>query len=200
MNGLESAKLKIEGVLKRILGLDTVPVDNFGNWGLSYGSTNFYIRVLPMYASDKHIVQVFSPMISEIPYSPQLMNAVNALNVQIMFGRVAWVNNVLFAFSELVAETVDELELRVACNTIATIADTYDNALQMQFGGKLSILPSEQKPVKPAPVQTSEQAPASPEGEQQLSLAGYMQRDQIRHQFLMNLLQSQASNWQQLKF
>lgn len=197
---IQAARLRVEGVLKRVLSSEHVPVDAYDNWALQFGSAVYFIRLLPMLGSDKHIVQVFSPMVSGIPYSPPLLDAINWINGQILFGRVAWMNGVLFAFSELVAETVDELELNVACNTIARIADTYDNALQMQFGGQLSILPPVQKPVEPAPALTKKQASASPEGETQLSLAEYMQRDQIRHQFLINLLETQASSWQQLNF
>jgi hypothetical protein len=133
----EEARAKVEQLLKQLLGTTELAVDAAGNWPIRMGSAIYFVRAVesPMAPA---FVQVFSPLLGEVEKSPGLLEALNDINVQVVFARVAWVNGMVMASSELLAETLDLQELHAACATIAQLADTYDNALQGRFGGQIS--------------------------------------------------------------
>jgi hypothetical protein len=125
---------RVEQLLKQTLGAHELVVDAFGNWPVRFGSAVYYVRFMQP-PQLPPVVQVFSPVIGDVPKSVELLDAVNAINAQISFGRVAWVNGVVVASAELLAQSLDLPELQACCGTIAQVADAYDDALQTQFGG-----------------------------------------------------------------
>jgi hypothetical protein len=136
MSGGE-ARAKVELLLKQLLGTTELAVDAAGNWPIRWGSAIYFVRAVesPMAPA---FVQVFSPLLGGVQKSAGLLEALNDINVQVVFARVAWVNGMVMASTELLAETLDLQELQAACATIAQLADTYDNALQGRFGGQIS--------------------------------------------------------------
>lgn len=125
---------RVEKLLKQTLGAQELVVDAFGNWPVRFGTAIYYVRVMEP-PQLPPMVQVFSPVIGDVPKSAQLLDAVNAINAQISFGRVAWVNGVVVASAELLAQSLDLAELQACCGTIAQVADAYDDSLHAQFGG-----------------------------------------------------------------
>jgi hypothetical protein len=131
------ARAKVEGLLKQLLGAEELAVDAAGNWPIRWGSAIYFVRAVesPLVPA---FVQVFSPLLGGVEKSPELLEALNDINVQVVFARLAWVNGMVMASSELLAETLDLQELQAACGTIAQVADSYDNTLRDRFGGQIS--------------------------------------------------------------
>lgn len=145
---------RVEQLLKQTLGAHELVVDAFGNWPVRFGSAVYYVRLMQP-PQLPPVVQVFSPVIGDVPKSAELLDAVNAINAQISFGRVAWVNGVVVASAELLAQSLDLPELQACCGTIAQVADAYDDSLQAQFGGTKAFpdQPQEAAPQQQAPQQ-----------------------------------------------
>lgn len=137
MSTVTKVRPRVEKLLRQVLGTQELLVDEYGNWPLRWGSAGYVVRLVQAPGLPP-VVQIFSPVLGGVGMSPAILEVINAINSQISFGRVAWVNNVVVASTELVAETVDLLELQISCGAIAFIADSYDNALQRQFGGVIS--------------------------------------------------------------
>lgn len=126
---------RVEQLLKQTLGTQQLLADQFGNWPMRFGSAIYYVRLIepPLLPP---MVQVFSPVLGDVPKTPELLDAVNSINAQISFGRVAWVNGVVVASAELLAQSLDLAELQACCGSIAQVSDAYDDTLQSRFGGR----------------------------------------------------------------
>lgn len=191
---------RVEQLLKQTLGAQELVADEFGNWPVRFGSAVYYVRVMEP-PQLPPVVQVFSPVIGDVPKSAQLLDAVNAINAQISFGRVAWVNGVVVASAELLAQSLDLAELQACCGTIAQVADAYDDALQAQFGGTKAFPdqpqqtgphqqgPQAQQPQQEAPPQPTPSEPPRPLTQEEAIVE--LSRIQARNKMIQQIIDSQ---------
>jgi hypothetical protein len=91
-------------------------------------------------------VQVCSPVVTDIPNSPDLLDTLNTINANIPFGTAYWANNYVWFTQNLIAETMDRPELEAAIMSIGEWADSIDDAFAQRFGGTLPFAPEEPPP------------------------------------------------------
>jgi T3SS (YopN, CesT) and YbjN peptide-binding chaperone 1 len=166
MAGRGSLRARVEEMLKQVLGTKTLVTAPNGSWPLRRGSTTFWVDVLePSPPPPPPMVIIFSPMLLGVRKTPELLDAINQMNVQGRFARAAWMDDRVMVGTELVADTLDPQELAVAIDAVGWLADTYDDELQAHFGGEL-----------PRLRQTRPSGSLSQEG-----LAAVMARDRMLH-------------------
>ena len=108
------------------VGGQTVPADLSAEpAAIRSGTAVIYLRLI---ASDPPLVRVFSPLLNE-------------LNGRINFIRLFWRDHSVIAAGELLASTLDPIELSNACDWLADTSDYYDVRLQNRFGGELAFDP-----------------------------------------------------------
>jgi hypothetical protein len=81
------------------------------------------------------LVQVFAPVIWGIPASPEVLEAVNDINLRIRFGRVMWTGREVIAGMELWAARILADDIGFACLQVGSIADHFDDELKLRFAG-----------------------------------------------------------------
>ena len=100
------------------------------------GSALVHIRLVDCEPS---IVRVFSPVVKQIPSSPDLLTELNRINANTNFIRLFWRDDAVYAADELLATTLDLDELVVATELVADVADHYDHLLTERFGGVCAV-------------------------------------------------------------
>jgi len=123
---------RVEKLLCEILESKQLVFDGDGDVPIRWGSALFYVRVLD---GTPPLVRVFSPMLRDVKSSRKLLVAINEINAQIVSGRVFVLGTDVMVATEIVASHLDRPELEHAVNAIGTIADTFDDDLQLVFGG-----------------------------------------------------------------
>lgn len=140
----------MEGLLKQIFGVETLPVRD-GRWVLQLGGAfagiggaTVFVRVraprdAPEGAFAHAWAMIVSPVLQAVQKTPALLDALNELNAQLRLGRVYWANGTVFAETGLLATTIEALELEASLDVIAQVSHVYGTQLKRAFGG---IIPS----------------------------------------------------------
>jgi hypothetical protein len=99
---------------------------------LRTGTAAVHVRILD---AQPPVLRVFSRLLAEVPRSDALVVELNELNATLSFVRVFWRDDAVFAATELLASTLDLVELAAACDLVADVADYYDVRLRDRHGG-----------------------------------------------------------------
>jgi hypothetical protein len=135
----DALRAKVHGLVTEYLGGQEVPADLVAEpVAIRSGTAVVYLRLI---ASEPPFVRVFSPLLRRLACSPQLLAELNELNGRLNFVRMFWRDDSVIASYELMAETLDAIELSNACDWVADAADYYDVRLREQFGGDLAFTP-----------------------------------------------------------
>lgn len=124
---------EVEEAICLAFDLDEVHYDTDGDIPLRFGSAMIFVRV----SDDSPVVRVFAPMLWEVPESSELLRAVNEINLQVAFARVAWDGRQVSVRTEFIAHPFDPMQLMAACQAVGGIADHFDDRLQGRFGGRI---------------------------------------------------------------
>ncbi|MDG6107394.1 hypothetical protein Daura_49980 [Dactylosporangium aurantiacum] len=134
-----AVRARVHRLLTDYLGGQSVPADLSATpAAIRSGTAVVYLRLV---ANDPPFVRVFSPLLRHLECSPQLLRELNDLNGRLNFVRLFWRDDSVIASYELMAETLDAVELSNACDWVADAADYYDVRLREQFGGELAFTP-----------------------------------------------------------
>ena len=76
-------------------------------------------------------------MLHDVECSPDLLTAINEINLSTSFVRVFWAEGDVVVATELLAETLDPEELAKACDSVGGVADQHDSRLKARFGGNI---------------------------------------------------------------
>lgn len=135
----DALRAKVHRLVTDYVGGQPVPADlSAAPAAIRSGTAVIYLRLI---ANDPPLVRVFSPLLRGLDSSPGLLAELNELNGRLNFIRLFWRDNSVIASSELLASTLDPIELSNACDWLADAADYYDVRLQEQFGGELAFSP-----------------------------------------------------------
>lgn len=106
---------------------EIVEVD--GIYSFSFGTVTVCIRVVPWHSEDV-LVSVFSYLAEEVTLTPTLCEELLHLNATIPFGGFGYsFGSVVFTYS-LAAANIDFNEFTAAVQTVAYIADEYDEMVK----------------------------------------------------------------------
>ena len=100
-----------------------------GIHSFSFGSINVEIRVVPWHTEDV-LINVFSYVAEEVVVTQELTEELLRLNATTPFGSfgITFDNSVIYSYS-LAGRNIDKNEFLAAVQTVATIADDYDEKI-----------------------------------------------------------------------
>ncbi|MER7006181.1 YbjN domain-containing protein [Dactylosporangium sp. NPDC000555] len=137
----DALRAKVHRLVTEYLCGQEVPADLVAEpAAIRSGTAVVYLRLI---ASEPPLVRVFSPLLRGLSRSPELLAELNDLNGRLNFIRLFWRDDCVFAAAEMLASTLDPIELSNACDWVADTADYYDEPLRDQFGGQLAFDPAE---------------------------------------------------------
>lgn len=134
-------RARVHGLVTDYLGGQDVPADLVAQpVAIRSGTAVVYLRLI---TSDPPLVRVFSPLLRRLGRSPELLAELNELNGRLNFIRLFWRDDCVIAAAEVLASTLDPIELSNACDWVSDTADYYDERLREQFGGELAFDPDD---------------------------------------------------------
>jgi hypothetical protein len=124
----------VERCLQDIWDVRVPEVDGDGDYPFRSASSVGWVRVEPQRPV---LVRVFAHAAYEVKRSVALLKEINALNVRSRFATVCWAGGVVSVHSALPAESVDRATLRLALDTVTSVADDISVLTAAVFGGQL---------------------------------------------------------------
>ncbi len=115
-----------------IAGASLVP-DRDGDLPIRVGSALMFVRPV---AGRPPLLQVFAPLVSGVDLTPALLESLNDINRNILFGRVFWTEREVVVSMELTAVGVTTAQIAFACVQLGNLADHLDDVLRGRFGGR----------------------------------------------------------------
>jgi hypothetical protein len=135
-NGDQTGSLNewVEATLKDAYGLSEVHRDEDGDIPIPRGSAVLFIR---RYDDEAPFLEIFSPLVSGFRMSPEVYEAVNAINSQISMARASVVSDgtLIVLSAELLADSLSRRAFLFAIDVLSAAADHFDTLLQKRFGG-----------------------------------------------------------------
>ena len=122
----------VESAVKKFLDIEDVEHDADGDIPIRMGSAMVFVRVVD---GQPPLVEVFSPVVWGIAPSPELLEAVNDINMRIKFGKVVWTGRQVMAGMDLSPARISADDIGFACLQVGSIADHFDDELKARFGG-----------------------------------------------------------------
>lgn len=127
---------RVRELLTSYLGGQPLPADLVAEpVAMRCGTAVVYVRLVE---ADPVLIRIFSPLLRRVERSPDLLVELNELNARLSFLRLFWRDGSVYAAAEMLAATLDDVELANACDTLADTADHYDVRLHARFGGELA--------------------------------------------------------------
>lgn len=126
-------RVRIEEIISGVVGHLGAVQDDDGDYPLLRRSTPVYARLLCDH--NPAVLQVFAVLVADISASPELYAELNDLNTASSFARLFHVGEQVLAEVDLVADSLDADELRVAINRILSVAHDIAPTLSAVLGG-----------------------------------------------------------------
>ena len=104
-----------------------------GEFQFRRGSAEICVRIDE---GDQTSISVYSIILKNVKKSARLLDGLNAINAEIDYVRVFWIQNAVVLMTEMLASSVDAEQLRAACELVASRADDLETRLKKKFGGK----------------------------------------------------------------
>lgn len=123
----------VEGVIERVCSHLALVRDEDGDYPLLRRDVSVYARLQSR--NDQFVLQVFAVLMRDVVPSDELLRELNELNANLAFTRIFHVAGDVLAEVDLVAESLDETELRTAIQRIREIAVEILPSLVAVFGG-----------------------------------------------------------------
>jgi hypothetical protein len=125
---------KVTTVVARLLKTtpDALPVDPDGDIGIRSGSAMVFVRV----RDNPPLVDVFSPILTEIEPTEQLYVKLSELTNRMPIGRLYCTNDTVWASVPVFGRDFQATHLMLAVQVMTGLADELDDRLHGEFGGK----------------------------------------------------------------
>ena len=166
MTRLEVLQPFVEKTVAAYLGIEQVQVWEDGTIPIRSGTTIVNVRLVEGENPSHPILQVYSPMLSEIDNSPELLTKLNEVNANLTFVRAFWTDRQVILAMELLAESLDRDQVAHAVSLVSLAGNFWDSELNKTFGGKTYFAedPAPAAGAAPAgaPAPAAPPAPASP--------------------------------------
>ena len=139
----------LEKTMKDLLGVEDLVVWDDGTIPIRAGSAGVYVKLAE--PSDRPLVHVYSPLLRNIPSSPQLLGKLNEINASSFQARVFWAGDQVLVAIDLLAEALDREELQWAVDLVSGFADHWDTELRSLFGGETAFDDAQPRPPEGVP-------------------------------------------------
>ncbi|BBH65383.1 hypothetical protein ACTI_20680 [Actinoplanes sp. OR16] len=134
--------------------VDQLQVDADGDIGIRAGSAMVFVRV----RDNPPLVDVFSPILTEIEPTEQLYVKLSELTNRMPIGRLYVAQDTVWASIPVFGRNFQAIHLMLAVQVMTGLADELDDRLHGEFGGK-RFFGEGDKPVPPKAGDTSEHRP-----------------------------------------
>lgn len=124
---------EVHATLQRLLGTDELFIDDDGDIPIREGSAVVFVRV----NDDPPFVQLFSPLLVEVPESLALYRRLSELTRGRYLVRFHYFDGTVVAGIDLFAEPFVSDHLGIAAALLTGMADDLDSELQAEFGGSV---------------------------------------------------------------
>ena len=136
MTRLEILQPFVEKTVAEYLGIEHVQVWEDGTIPIRSGTTIVNVRLVQGDDPSRPILQVYSPMLSELDSTPELLAKLNEVNGNLTFVRAFWTDRQVILAMELLAESLDRDQVAHAVSLVSLAGDFWDSELSEAFGGK----------------------------------------------------------------
>ena len=125
---------KVTTVVARLLKMtpDALPVDPDGDIGIRSGSAMVFVRV----RDNPPLVDVFSPILTEVEPTEQLYVKLSELTNRMPIGRLYCAQDTVWASIPVFGRNCQATHLMLAVQVMTGLADELDDRLHGEFGGK----------------------------------------------------------------
>jgi hypothetical protein len=129
----DQAAASLETALAEFIAGADLVADRDGDLPIRVGSALMFVRAV---AGRPPLLQVFAPLVSGVDMTPALLESLNDINRNILFGRVFWTNREIVVSMELTAVGITAAQIAFACVQLGNLADHLDDVLRGRFGGR----------------------------------------------------------------
>jgi len=144
---IDSIREFVDISLREILHTDDLKRDDDGDIPIRFGSALVFVRLVEADGALPSL-HVFAPVVWDLKESPEILEAVNEMNLSIRFGRATWEETQVMVAADLPTPMLTKENIAFVCDQIGAVADYFDDRLQQEFGG--SIMFGERLPRKEA--------------------------------------------------
>jgi hypothetical protein len=130
---LEHLTPLVEQAVREILGTDRILRDGDGCIPIHRNGARQFVRIVD---GTPPVVRILSPVLHGIDSNRPLLEALNEINGQIMFGRVLWASSQVFVSAEVSAVGISTELISFVCLQIAALAVRVHDQLGARFGGQ----------------------------------------------------------------
>jgi hypothetical protein len=125
---------KVKTVVSALLKTppDELPIDSDGDIGIRSGSAMVFVRV----RDNPPLVDVFSPVLTDIQPSEKLYGKLSELTNRMPIGRLYCTNDTVWASVPVFGRDFQASHLMLAVQVMTGLADELDDRLHGEFGGK----------------------------------------------------------------
>ncbi|HZT97312.1 MAG TPA: YbjN domain-containing protein [Chloroflexota bacterium] len=127
----------IDDAIRAVTHSDRVTRDRDGDVPVVFGSVTVFVREL----QDPSRVRIFAPLLWGVEESEELLKAVNAINLQTLYGRAIWTGREVLMVIDVPAHGITVEALSFACFSVGSAADHFDDLLRGTFGGRSMLKP-----------------------------------------------------------
>lgn len=127
---LDSVRTVVAAMLKTTP--EELPVDTDGDIGIRAGSAMVFVRV----RQDPPIVDVFSPVLTEVEATEPLFAKLSDLTNRMPIGRLYCTGGTVWASIPVMGRNFQATHLMLAVQVMTGLADELDDRLHGEFGGK----------------------------------------------------------------
>ena len=126
----------MEKFLQEFLGSDEpIEPDDNGEYVFRNGSAGIVVSIQE---GDEASVAVRSILVRDVKKSQRLLDALNEINATYRFVKAYWNDDVVVLQVDLLADSLDDEQMTMACSIVSSLADESDTSLKKKFGGKLA--------------------------------------------------------------
>jgi type III secretion system-like peptide-binding chaperone len=111
---------------------DQLQVDSDGDIGIRSGSAMVFVRI----RENPSLVDVFSPILTDIEASEKLYGKLSNLTTKMPIGRLYFANKTVWASVPVFGRDFQPTHLMLAVQVMTGLADELDDRLHGEFGGK----------------------------------------------------------------
>jgi len=128
---LEQLTPLVEQAVREILGTDRILRDGDGCIPIHRDGARQFVRIVD---GAPPVVRVFSPVLHGVDSSRALLEALNEINGQIMFGRVLWASSQVIVSAEVSSVGISTELISFVCLQIAALEVRVHDRLGARFG------------------------------------------------------------------
>ncbi len=114
---------------------EPIEPDEDGDYCFRRGSAEIIVSLIE---EEQPVLSVLSVLLRGVKKSQKLLEALNDTNADCPFAKVYWREEGVVLRLDLLAESLEDAQMRLACGIISRLADELDTTLKKRFHGGLA--------------------------------------------------------------